>query len=421
MRNARMRTLLAATLAAIGLLSGSLVARVDQVAPVSDWPQFRGPQRDGISTETGLLPQWPASGPPQAWAVTGLGAGYGSVSMVGPRLFVQGQQGNQSVVHALDRAKGTKVWSRAIGPSANNDRGPGPRGTPTVDGDRLYALSETGVLACLRVADGTVVWTKNILREFGGRNIPWLISESPLVDGDRVIVTPGGRGAGMVALDKMTGATIWTSRELDDEAGYVSAVVADVAGVRTIFTITAENAVGVRASDGKLMWRYRPVANQTANISTPIVSGNRVFFTTGYGTGGALLTLTAQGGELRASETYFTRDMRNHHGGVVLVNGFVYGFDEAILAGMDFATGRRVWQHRSVGKGSVTYADNRLYIVGEDHVVGLAEVSPTGYRETGRFAIADKGLPSWAHPVVSGGRLHIRNQDSLTAYDVRVR
>jgi outer membrane protein assembly factor BamB len=266
-----------------------------------------------------------------------------------------------------------------------------------------------------------VVWTKNMLREFGGHNINWLISESPLVDGGRVIVSPGGRGAGMVALDKMTGATVWTTKELSDEAGYASAIVADIAGVRTIMTLTAENAVGIRASDGKLMWRYPRVANRTANISTPVVSGNQVFFSTGYDTGGALLTLTPQAGELRARETYFTRGMRNHHGGVVLVNGMLYGFDESILAAVEFATGRQTWRHRSVGKGAVTYADNRLYLLGESHLVGLAEVTASGYREVGRFTIADKGLPSWAHPVVSGGRLHIRNQDTLTAYDVRAR
>jgi outer membrane protein assembly factor BamB len=324
-------------------------------------------------------------------------------------------------VHALARASGAVVWTRALGQGATNDRGPGPRSTPTVDGDRLYAMSETGDLACLRTSDGTVVWTRNILREFGGRNINWLISESPLIDGDRVFVSPGGRGAGMVALDKWSGETIWRASGLHDEAGYGSAIVADVQGVRTLMTFTADAAVGVRASDGRLMWRHGAAANRTANIATPVVQGNRVFFTSAYGTGGALLTLTAAGGDVRAEQTYFTRDMQNHHGGVVLVNGYLYGFNNAILTALEFATGRVAWRHRSVGKGAVAYADNRLYIVGENHDVGLAEVSPAGYRETGRFRIADLGYPSWAHPVISSGRLYLRNQDRLTVYDIRAR
>jgi outer membrane protein assembly factor BamB len=208
---------------------------------------------------------------------------------------------------------------------------------------------------------------------------------------------------------------------LSDEPGYASAVVADVAGVLTVMTITSANAVGVRASDGKVMWRYRPVANQTANVATPVVRGNQVFFTSSYGTGGALLTLTAQADELRARETYFTREMRNHHGGVVLVDGVIYGFDDAILTAIDFATGKRLWRHRSVGKGAVTYADQRLYILSEDNVVGLAQVTPAGYRAMGQFNIPDRGWPSWAHPVVSAGRLYIRNQDTVTAYDIQRR
>jgi outer membrane protein assembly factor BamB len=388
-------------------------------APVRhDWPQWQGPDRNGISKETGLLQEWPAAGPPVVWSQTGLGGGYGSVAVAGDRIFVQGLRGSMTVVHSLDRATGKNLWSKNLGPGGDNDRGDGPRGTPTVDADRLYVLTENGQLVCLRVEDATVVWQRNILREFSGRNINWLISESPLVDGDRVVVTPGGRGAGIVALNKMTGQTIWTSKELNDEAGYSSAVVVDVGGVRAYTTITSDAAVGVRASDGKLLWRYPTPANGTANITTPVVSGNRVFYTSAYGTGGGLLNLTAQGGEIRAQEAYFTRDMQNHHGGVVLVNGTLYGFNNAILTAIDFASGRMLWRDRSVGKGAVTYADNRLYILGEGHVVGLAEVNASRYRETGRFSIADQGLPSWSHPVVSGGRLYIRNQGILTAYNV---
>jgi outer membrane protein assembly factor BamB len=386
-----------------------------------DWPQWRGPDRTGLSKESGLLRQWPQSGPPLAWTAAALGAGYGTVSLKGDRIFVQGLKGNDSVVTALNRSDGKGVWSKVLGPGGRNDQGPGPRGTPTVDDDRLYVLTENGDLACLKTADGSAVWQRNILKEFGGHNIPWLISESPLIDGNNVIVTPGGRGAGVVALNKMSGATVWTSKELSDAAGYASPVVADVQGVRTVMTLTSAAGVGLRASDGKLMWRYTRVANGTANVATPVFFDNKVFYTSNYDTGGALLGLSLQSGEVKAQEVYFTRDMQNHHGGVVLVNGFLYGFSNSILTCLEFATGKVAWRHRSVGKGSLTFADGDLYLVGEDNIVGLAEANSTEYRERGRFRIADQGLPSWAHPVVSGGRLYIRNQNSLTAYDVRAR
>ena len=386
-----------------------------------DWPQWRGPERSGISKETGLLKEWPRSGPALAWSAAMLGAGYGSVAVAGDRVWVQGMRNRQSVVTSLNRADGKATWVRIIGPAGENDRGSGPRGTPTVDGDRLYALTENGDLACLRVADGTVVWQRNILKDFGGQNIGWLISESPLVDGNLVIVTPGGRSNGMAALDKMTGKTVWTTKELGDDAGYASPIVADVQGVRTVMTLTSNAAVGVRVSDGKLMWRYTGVANGTANITTPVYSDNKVFFTSAYGTGGVLLGLRASGQEVKAQEIYFTREMQNHHGGVVLVNGYLYGFNNSILTSLEFASGKMMWRDRSVGKGSVAFADGNLYLLSENNVVGLAEATPAGYREKGRFTIADQGLPSWSHPAVSGGRLFIRNQGTLAAYDVRQR
>jgi outer membrane protein assembly factor BamB len=339
----------------------------------------------------------------------------------GERVYVQGMRNRQSVVTSLNRADGKPVWVRILGAAGDNDRGPGPRSTPTIDGDRVYALSETGDLACLRVSDGTVVWQRNILKEFRGDNPYWLLSESPLVDGNMVIVTPGGRGAGVVALDKMSGKTIWTSKELSDGAGYSSPIVADVGGVRTIMTFTADAGVGVRASDGKLMWRNSQAANGTANIATPVYSDGRVFFTSSYGTGASLLGLKATGNEVRAQEIYFTRDMKNHHGGVVLVKGHIYGYNDSILTCLEFASGKVIWRDRSVGKGAVTYADGHLYILSENNVVGLVEATPAGYKEKGRFSITDQGLPSWAHPVVSGGRLYIRNQGTLTSYDVRAR
>ncbi|RPH60469.1 MAG: polyvinylalcohol dehydrogenase, partial [Acidobacteria bacterium] len=378
-------------LAALGVAMCLAVSISGQSAVGMDWPQWRGPDRTGLSRETGLLKQWPPSGPPLVWSSANLGAGYGSMAVAGDYVFVQGLRGRDSILSVLNRADGKSVWSKIVGPGGENDRGSGPRGTPTVDGDRVYVLTETGELVCLRIQDAGIVWRRNVLKEFSGRNINWLLSESPLIDGNNVIVSPGGRNAGIVALDKMSGKTVWTSKELSDEAGYASAIVADVQGVRTVMTLTSEAGIGVRASDGKLMWSHRSVANSTANITTPIFHDNKVFYSSAYGTGGALLGLQAQGGEIKAQEIYFTRDMQNHHGGIVLVNGYLYGFNNNILTCLEFSTGKLMWRHRSVGKGSLAYADGNLYLFSEDNVVGLAEATPAGYREKGRFEISDSG------------------------------
>src|SRR5688500_16675087 len=286
----------------------------------ADWPQWQGPDRTGISKETGLLKQWPASGPAVAWSAGGLGSGYGSKAVAGERVFVQGTRSGNSIVVALNRADGKEVWSKALGRAGEDSRGSGPRGTPTVDGDRVYVLSENGDLICVKT-DGSELWKRNILTDFKGSQLNWLISESPLVDGAHLIVSPGGPGAGMVKLDKLTGKTVWTSKELSDPAGYSSAIVADVGGVRTYLTFTAGAGVGVRASDGKLMFRYDRAANRTANITTPVFHDNKVFFTSAYNTGGGLVALSAQNEVVSASEVYFTHEMKNHHGGVVLVVG----------------------------------------------------------------------------------------------------
>ena len=402
----------------VSLTAASLVVVLGTAASAADWPQWQGPDRTRVSKETGLLKEWPAAGPPVVWTATGLGSGYGSLAIAGDRVYLQGAIGRNSGVIALNRADGKVVWAKVVGSAQGNDKGGGPRGTPTVDGDRLYVLTENGDLACFGM-DGAILWQRNILKEFRGRQIQWLISESPLVDGPHVVVSPGGSDAGMVKLDKMTGATVWTSKGLSDPAGYSSVIAADVGGVRTYMTFTSSAGVGVRASDGKLLFRYGNAANQVANIATPVFANNQVFFTSAYGTGGGLVDLTAQDGEVKAKQAYFSREMRNHHGGVVLVEGYLYGFSDAILTCLNFATGKVMWRHRSVGKGSVTFADGRLYIQSENNVVGLAAATPEGYFETGRFEIPDKGLPSWSHPAISDGRLYVRNQDILKVYDIK--
>lgn len=404
------------------LLSLLLIQTSANTPPAApDWPQWHGPDRTALSTETGLLKSWPTEGPPLTWSVSTIGEGYGSIALKGDRIYVQGVQGNHSSVFCLNRVDGKTVWVTQLGARLGQDKGPGPRGTPTVENDKLYALTENGELACLKATDGSVLWRRNILKDFSGRNPKWLISESPLVDGDRLIVTPGGEGASIVALDKNTGKTIWTTKELSDEAAYSSCVATDVGGIRTIVGFTGQAGVGVRASDGKLMWRYEPVANRTANIATPIVFDNKVFYSSDYGTGCALLGLKAEGGVVKAEEIYRNKEMMNHHGGVLLLNGYLYGFNNAILSCIEFATGKTVWRDRSVGKGTLTYADGKLYLLSENNVVGLADASPEGYKERGRFQIADQGWPSWAHPVVCGGKFYIRNQGILACYDIKAK
>lgn len=388
------------------------------IAADSDWPQWHGPDRTNISTGTDLLTEWPPSGPSEVWSITGIGKGFGTVSIKGDLIFVQGTGDSQSVLHCLNRMDGKLLWTTPLGRIGSNDKGSGPRSTPTVDGNRVYVLTENGDLACINADTGASIWSFNVLSKFYGSNIKWLISESPLVDGNNLIVTPGGENAGIVALDKKTGETVWVAEELNDAAGYSSCIVADVEGVRTIMTITAGAGVGVRASDGKLMWRYDKVANRVANVATPVFFDDKVFYTSDYGTGCALLQLKAENGMVTAEEIYFSKNMKNHHGGVVLIDGFIYGFSSSILTCIDFESGILRWQNRSVGKGALTYADGHLYLLSETNLVALAEANPNMYVEKGRFEIPDQGIQSWAHPVVCDGKLYIRNQGVLTAYDI---
>ena len=393
----------------LSALAGHVLAQTD-----ADWPQWRGPNRDGVSKETGLLKQWPTQGPSLVWKASGAGSGYSSFAIVNGRLYTMGVRGNREFVIAFDVSNGKEVWATPHGGAFHNDRGDGPRGTPTVDGDRIYALGGNGDLSCLDARTGKIGWSKNVLKEFGGSNITWGISESPLVMGNKVLVNAGGPNASIVALNKENGSVIWKSQS--DEAGYSSAIPLQVNGGTQVVFFTHDRALGLDINDGRLLWEYGKPANNVANVATPIARGNRVFISSDYGTGGGLVEIKADN---KAQELYFTKDMRNHHSSSVLVGDYLYGFSSSILTAMKFDTGEIAWRDRSVGKGSLVYADGNLYCFSENGVVGLVEATPTGYHEKGRFRIQQGSLPTWTHPVVAGGRLYLRDQDTIYAFDVK--
>lgn len=421
-------------LAALGVAGLVVAAAAAAQQARVEWPQWRGPNRDAISRDTGLLKEWKAGGPPLAWQASGLGAGFSSLSFAGGRLYTMGDVDGEQHVLALDPSNGRILWKAKVGPIWQDDY-PGPRGTPTTDGDLLYAVGTEGDVVCLEAASGKERWRRSLERDFGGRMMTgWKFSESPLVDGERLLVTPGARDAAIVALDKKTGKEIWRAAvpELGpkgrDGAAYSSIVVSEGGGVRQYVQLLGRGVIGVRASDGKLLWGNNSVANGTANISTPVVRGDYVFSSTGYQTGSVLLKLQKSGDGVQANEVYFldSKTFQNHHGGFVLLGDHLYGGNGHRLGFptcLEFTTGKVVWggDIRNEGKGSaaVAYADGHLYFRYEDGTVILIEATPSGYKPKGHFSIPNVRKPSWPHPVIAGGRLYLREQNDLYVYDVK--
>lgn len=403
-------------------------------APPTDWPGWRGPNRDALSPDTGLLTEWKPSGPPLAWKAAGLGVGFSSVAIAGGRIFTMGDKGEAQQVIALDRADGRILWTAKVGPPWNDESG-GPRGTPTVDGDLVYAIGTEGDLVCVEAATGKERWRRSLARDFGGEMMSmWKFSESPLVDGDQLIMTPGSRSAGLVALDKTTGKEIWRTVLPDlgsrgrDGAGYSSIVISNAVGVKQYVQLLGRGLVGVRASDGKFLWGYNRIANHVANISTPIVRAKWVFASTGYQTGAVLLELQKAGDGVQAREIYFLEPgtLQNHHGGLVLVGDYLYaghGHSKGFPICLEFTTGKVAWggdiRNAGTGSAAVAYADGNLVFRYQNGTVVLIEANPAGYKEKGSFVIPGVKDPSWSHPVVLDGTLYLREQDTLFAYDVR--
>jgi outer membrane protein assembly factor BamB len=361
------------------------------------------------------------------WRAKGLGGGYSTPSVAAGRIFGLGFRGKDEVVWALDEAGGKELWSARIAeakPAAGSEAREGSRSTPTVDGDVVYALGESGDLVCLDVATGKQRWHRNLVSDFGGSIPRWGYSESPLIDGDKLVCTPGGKMATLVALNKKTGETIWKSQvPQGDGAAYSSVIAADVDGQRQYIQLLRGGVVAVAAEGGKFLWRYNKPANGIANCSTPIFHDGDVFAASGYGTGGGLVRLVRNGAATTTKEAYFTRDMKNQHGGMVLVDGYLYGAnDPGSLVCLEFKTGKRMWEERRAGKGSITFADGRLYYRDQVGPMLLAEANPKEYVERGRFQPPVRsGKAAWPHPVIANGKLYLRDQDVLLCYDVKQR
>ncbi|MEP3482348.1 MAG: PQQ-binding-like beta-propeller repeat protein [Fuerstiella sp.] len=385
-----------------------------------DWNQFRGPNRDNLSTETGLADDWPSEGPRKVMTITGLGEGYSTVSVVGNTLFTMGNVDGAEQVIAIDRKTGKVAWRARNGNEYQEGQGNGPRGTPTVVGGKVYALGGNGDLGCYDQENGNVIWQKNILSEFGGENITWGISESVLIDGSTLICTPGGRRATVVALNANTGDVKWRAQVPNSpQASYASAMMTRTGRIKQYVVFTSKGIVGIHANTGAILWGHDKCSNGTANCATPLVFGRWVFSSSDYGTGAELIELRSSGSRVVSQAAYHTRDMKNHHGGMVHLNGFVYGSNADILACLDLKTGKPTWRERSM-KGSVVYADKKIVFRHEDGDVVLLAANSRSYQELGRFAQPDRsGRPAWSHPVIANGQLYLRDMDKLLVYDLK--
>jgi outer membrane protein assembly factor BamB len=385
-----------------------------------DWPRFNGPHGDNISRETGLLQKWPKDGPPLLWIGNGLGSGYSSVSVANGRIFSAGDEAKVAYVIALKESDGKEIWRAKLGKPGGDH--PGTRATPTVDGDLVYMLGQWGDLVCYKAEDGGEVWRTNLNSNYNGQVMSgWGNSESPVVDGDRLICTPGGNKGTLLALDKKTGKQIWRSTELTDAAAYMAPTIAEIGGVRQAVVLTDRSVAGVNVADGKLLWRHdRP--GSTAVVPSPIVKNDLVYVTSGYGVGSDLFKINGSAGSFSVEPVYTkNKTMVNHHGGVVLVDDCIYGFSDAGgWTCQDLMSGKPKWKDRLIGKGTITYADGRFYIRAE-HTgeINLLDAGPDHHAAVGQLDQPNRSNePAWAHLVIANGRLYVRDQGVLLCYNV---
>lgn len=407
----------------IAELAKASLAPAAPAAMTHDWPQWRGPNRDGLSSETGLLTNWPTDLLTlKAWEAK-TGAGYSTVAVAQGRVYGFFQDGEQEAVVCWEADSGKERWRYRYAAFYKNDFGNGPRSTPTVDGDRIYTVGATGLMHCLKTQpaqpEGEVLWKKDLLKEFEAENLRWGVSFSPLVVGDLIYVNPGGpNGKSLAALNKYTGEVKWTSE--DDRAGYSSPVLANLAGKKQIVFFTAEGVLGVDPDNGKLYWRYPWSTSYDVHAATPIVTSDYVFISSGYGRGCAVLKIEPDGqGGLRPHLVYKNRKMKNHFSSCVLYKDYLYGFNDSVLTCMEFRTGKVCWEQSGFNKGSVLVVDGHLIILGETGLLALAEATPDGYRQKATFQISERRC--WSVPVFCNGRLYVRDEEKLICLKMSMR
>ncbi len=400
-----------------------LLPILTSLAAAADWPQWRGKNRDDHSPDAAILNPWPADGPKQLWVYKEGGLGYSGPSIVNGQLFTMGADDGAEQVISLDAKTGAKKWAVKLDDRIyENNWGNGPRCTPTVDGDRVYALSGKGILGCLSIKDGKILWKVDLIADLGGKLQDWGYTESPLVDGNQVICTPGGSKGTMAALDKMTGKVLWQSSGITENAQYSSPILVEHSGQRQYVQLVSKKVFGIKPDNGDVLWQG-DFPGRIAVIPTPIYADGHVFVTAGYGIGCRMFKLGGEKPEL----VYEHNNLGNHHGGVVLVKGKLYGHSEkGGWTCLDFLTGETVWQDRSLGKGCCTFVAGHLVCVDESNGnVALAEASTEGWKEKGRFKLepqTTKRKPQgriWVHPVVLDGKLYLRDQELIHCYDVQ--
>ncbi len=420
---------------AVAIVVGASFSGSSQLSAVEkpvppEWPQWRGPNRDGVSTEKGLLTHWGTGGPAKLWETKGLGSGFSSLAIHDGHIVTMGSNGGKLFLHARAVEDGHELWSTKLLDKADNR----PNCTPTIADGLVYALGTSGELFCVDLQSGKIAWQKSFPKDFGGKMMSgWGYSESPLVDGDHLLCSPGAKDAAIVALNRKTGEVIWKAKMPDigsqggDGAGYSSIVVSNGAGIKQYVQLMGRGVISVAADDGRFLWGYNRVANGTANIPTPLIHEDYVFCSSGYNTGSALLKLSKDGPKgVKVNEEYFlqAKTMQNHHGGMIMLGDYIYcgnQHNQGFPLCLEWKTGKVKWSKgRGPGQGSaaIVYADGHLYFRYESGAVALIAATPDGYEEHGVFEPPHGGDPSWAHPVVTGGKLYLREQDNLYVYNI---